>query len=113
MKGAHSMKRTLVLLALIATVAVASRPAQAGEIGQRMRWQRARIAQGVRSGQLTPREAHRLRMGERRIAWQRARFFANDGRLGPVERARLNRHLNRESGRIYALKHNRWHRWNS
>ena len=86
-------------------LAGAAAVAHAGPIQDRMDHQRARIAQGVQSGRLTPWEAHRLRAGERHIAMERARFAANDGRLGPWERARLHRDLNVESRRIYRMKH--------
>jgi hypothetical protein len=98
------MKKLLAISILALAASAAS--AQAGPIQERMQLQRERIAQGCRSGELTWGEAHRLRREERRIAWERGAFLANDGRLGPWERAHLRRDLNRESRAIYRLKHN-------
>lgn len=67
--------------------------------------QEQRIRQGRRQGDLTPREYGRLQAGERHIrAYEhRARL---DGRFTMRERARVNRMQNRESRRIWRLRHN-------
>jgi len=77
---------------------------------ERPEWrQDRRIEQGIRSGELTRREAWRLGRGEARI--ERAEWRAKaDGRVTACERAHLHRALNRESRRIYRLKHNRFER---
>lgn len=94
--------------ALVAALAVGSligvaSSAQAG-INARQHRQQARIAQGVRSGELTGREAARLERQERQIR-REERLFRADGRLSPAERADLNRDLNRTSRNIYRQKH--------
>jgi hypothetical protein len=63
-----------------------------------------RINQGIRSGELTRREARRLEAGLARIRIDE-RFARSDGNLSPRERARLNRELNHESRNIYRQKH--------
>jgi hypothetical protein len=69
--------------------------------------QQDRIAQGIRSGQLTAGETARLENQESRINHEvRRDRAANGGRLTPCERAQVNRQLNRESARIYRAKHN-------
>ena len=69
--------------------------------------QQDRIAQGIRSGQLTAGETARLEHQEsginREVRRDRA---ANGGSLTLGERAQVNRQLNRESARIYRAKHN-------
>jgi hypothetical protein len=75
-------------------------------INQRLGNQSGRIADGIRDGSLTQREAARLERGESRIAGEEARF-RRDGNLSPRERRRLNRDLDRESRRIYRDRHNR------
>ena len=96
----------LFALALVTTLAgVASAGTATPRINHRRVVQRARIRQGVRSGELTPREARHLRKGERHIARMERRAKA-DGQVTPRERARLNRAENRQSRRIYRLKHN-------
>ena len=77
------------------------------EVGQRQRNQQERIAQGVKSGQLTAGEAAHLERNQARINRQvRADRRANGGKLTPQERAQVNREQNRQSKQIYRAKHN-------
>jgi len=66
--------------------------------------QRQRIAQGVRSGELTRPEARRLVRGEKRLH-RNERIAKSNGVVTPAERARLQAEANRMSGRIYRQKH--------
>lgn len=104
--------KTLILSALIAAgLATASAPALAQNLNQREANQQQRINQGVRSGELTPREAARDERGLARVEGQVARERAmNGGHLTRRERMRAERRLNHESRRIYRTKHNhrRW-----
>lgn len=78
-------------------------------INRRQENQQDRIQQGIRSGQLTRREATRLEAREGRI--QADKLLAkSDGNVSPRERARLDRQLNRTSRAIYRDKHNRYTR---
>ncbi len=76
-------------------------------IGARRENQQDRIAQGIRSGSLTPGETTGLERQQARIAGrigqQRA---ANGGPLTPAQRRQDNKALNRSSNRIYRKKHN-------
>ena len=74
-------------------------------INKREENQQDRIAQGINSGQLTPREAARLEQQEARIEQLEAKDRASGGKLTRKERAELERLLNTESGRIYRQKH--------
>lgn len=99
------MKTSLATL-LIATCISAS-AARAAEVDNREANQQARIAQGVRSGQLTPGETSHLENREARINREVARDrAANGGHLTGAERARVNRQEDRTSGAIYRDKHN-------
>jgi hypothetical protein len=89
---------------LIAALALAG-TAAAGTIDQRERNERARIAQGVRSGALTQREAARLSLEQARIRAEERRFRHDDGRLGLRERARLQHDLERANRNIERQKH--------
>ena len=102
------MKRTLATLAAAALLTSGIAFAQqANTINQRRENQQDRIAQGVRSGQLTPRETARLENREARINHQIGRDRAmNDGRLTNGERKQINREQNRTSRAIYRDKHN-------
>jgi uncharacterized protein YdeI (BOF family) len=74
-------------------------------VNERQQNQRERIQQGVRSGELTPVEAARLRNQEAQIRLNEARARQSGGEFTPQERARIQRQLNRESRRIYRQKH--------
>jgi hypothetical protein len=78
------------------------------EVNRREQIQQQRINQGVRSGQLTLREAGHLQRQENRIQRREAHdMAAHNGHLTRAETRRLNRAQNRESRRIYRKKHNR------
>ena len=85
----------------------AVQPPAKGEINQRKENQQDRIAQGVRSGQLTAGETARLEGREAHINRQEARMRAADnGHLTAADRAKINREQNRTSRAIYRDKHN-------
>jgi hypothetical protein len=77
------------------------------EVGQRRENQQDRIANGIRSGQMTAGEASRTEGREQRInrsvAADRA---ANGGKLTGQERQNINRRQNGASRQIYRQKHN-------
>jgi hypothetical protein len=78
------------------------------EVNRREQYQQNRIANGVRSGQLTPGEARRLEWRESRLARNERRDMARDGgHLTKWDQARLNREENHVSRHIYGDKHNR------
>ncbi|HZU09462.1 MAG TPA: hypothetical protein VFA02_06115 [Pseudacidobacterium sp.] len=81
-----------------------------GEVGQRRENQQDRIAQGIRSGQLTAGETSRLENREQGINQQiHADRQANGGKLTAGEKAQMNRQQNRASRAIYRNKHNGAH----
>ncbi len=118
------MKGTLQIACLLAALAMPILPAVAQNapaavpgptppiqkpetINQRRENQQDRIAQGVKSGQLTAGETARLESRESAINHEvRADRQANGGKLTPGERAKVNRQLNRTSRSIYRDKHN-------
>ena len=77
------------------------------EVGQRERNQQERIAQGVKSGQLTAGETAHIEGREaainKEVHNERA---ANGGKLTQAERQQVNRQENRTSRAIYRKKHN-------
>jgi hypothetical protein len=95
------VKGLSVVLALSTAV-----PALAAEVDKREAVQQQRINQGVRSGELTPREANRLERKEAKVNREIARDRAmNGGTLTPAERRKINREENRNSRAIYRQKH--------
>ncbi len=94
---------TLVLAAGLAGLPADS--ASAGPDAREAR-QRGRIAAGLHDGSLTRGEAARLRAEQARIERRERRFRRDDGRLGPRERARLDRSLDRSARHIGRARHN-------
>lgn len=92
-------------MALVVTSAPVNAQTNDPGIQKRMENQENRIEQGVKSGQLTPREAGRLETEQARIQQNEERMKA-DGKLTAGERERLTRQQNKASKDIYRLKHN-------
>ncbi len=77
------------------------------EVGQRRENQQDRIAQGIRSGQMTAGEAARTENREQGINEQiHADRQANGGKLTGQEKGQINREQNGASRQIYRQKHN-------
>ena len=77
------------------------------EIGQRQTNQQQRIAQGVKSGQLTAGETAKLENQQRGINQQvKADRAANGGKLTQGEKQQVNKEQNAASKNIYNKKHN-------
>ena len=73
-------------------------------VNSRQHHQRHRVAQGVRSGELTAKEAKSLRAEQVAIR-QKEREFKSDGTLTAQERVELHKDLNQSSKDIYVEKH--------
>jgi len=102
------MKRftgVLVTGALLAITLTHPILARGGEIGERQKRQQERIGEGIESGTLTPKEGAKLEREEAKIQREKRRFKRNDDKLGPKERAKLNKDLNKASKDIYKEKH--------
>ncbi|HXR34187.1 MAG TPA: hypothetical protein VN830_10785 [Verrucomicrobiae bacterium] len=84
-----------------------STPAQKPEVAQRKENQQDRIAQGVKSGQLTAGETSKLETKEAAINGEtRADRAANGGKLTTAEKQQVNKQQNQMSKQIYQDKHN-------
>jgi hypothetical protein len=78
-----------------------------GEVGQRQQNQQDRIANGMRSGQLTAGESSKLEGQQQSINQEKNGMKqANGGKLTAGDKAALNQRQNRASGNIYNKKHN-------
>ena len=98
-----STKSILLGGALAALILPAA--AQAQSIHQRKENQQDRIAQGVKSGQLTPRETARIEHKEAKLNQETRRMrAANGGSLTPAEKAKVTRQQNHLSRDIYHQK---------
>src|SRR5713226_6087337 len=77
------------------------------KVGQRRENQQDRIAQGIKSGQLTAGETAKLENQQKGINQQvKADRAANGGKLTPGEKAQVNKEQNAASKNIYNKKHN-------
>jgi predicted transglutaminase-like cysteine proteinase len=76
------------------------------QINQREANQQKRIANGVKTAKLTPRQTARLERGEQRLQKNEKRDMAKDnGHLTTKDQRQLNREANHMSKRIAADKH--------
>jgi len=98
-------KIAAALFALVALPAAAASSTDTPRVDQREANQQARIDQGVKSGELTPKETAKLEAGQARTARKQAVAGA-DGRVGAGEQARVQHSENVQSARIYDKKHN-------
>jgi len=77
------------------------------KVGQRRENQQDRIAQGIKSGQLTAGESRKLENQQKAINQQaKADRAANGGKLTPGEKQQINKEQNAASKNIYNKKHN-------
>jgi hypothetical protein len=115
-KGNYIMKKTLFRFFIVAVVVGGILPMTALAQGRYRRYdnvnrreshQRNRIRNGIRSGELTRREAGRLIHQQRRIESYERRSRLDDGRLDRYERRRLDRMLDRSSRDIRRQKNDR------
>jgi hypothetical protein len=98
--------KNVILAIAAATVLAITLPADQ-KIAQRKENQQDRIAQGVKSGQLTAGETARLETKESRVNKEiRADRAANGGKLTGAEKAQVNHQQNKMSKAIYKDKHN-------
>ena len=96
--------RTLFAAAACGIAALAAVPVEA-RINQRQHHQQNRIYNGVRSGELTRREAYRVERQQAHIARYEHRSRADGSGLNGRERYRLERMQDRASRNIYRQKH--------
>jgi len=99
------MKKLLAIAMLGALSLPAFAQNTTPQIDQRQANQERRIEQGVRSGQLTRREAARLERGQARIRQMEQQALA-DGHISRRERAAIDREQEKQNQLIARLKHN-------
>jgi hypothetical protein len=108
-RPSEKMNRMMISIltgALLAGTATMSFAAGNGTIKHRKENQQKRVAQGVKSGSLTPRETGRIEHNESKINKEvRRDRRANGGNLTNKEKARVNRQQNKVSRQIYNQKH--------
>jgi CRISPR/Cas system-associated endoribonuclease Cas2 len=100
------MKSTiLAALVTAAVLPVAAQTPSTPLVDQRQANQEARIQQGVKSGELTPKEAAKLEKGQDKVQKMENKAVA-DGKVTPKEQAKLERAQNKQSKKIAKKKNN-------
>ena len=102
------MKTSLSLIlaaGLLGAGAVASLADDRPTIGERQYLERERIENGVEDGDLTRREARRLRHESQEIGEERREALANDGHIDRRERRHIRRDQRHLSNDIYRERH--------
>ena len=99
------MKKLLTVAVLGALSLPAFAQNTTPQVDQRQDRQERRIEQGVRTGQLTAREAARLERGQARIRQMERQALA-DGHISRSERAAIQREQDKQNQLIARLKHN-------
>lgn len=102
---------TLVIAALPALAFAQATPAAPATPGidKRQAEQQKRIDQGVKSGQLTPREAAKLEKGQAKVQRMEDKAKA-DGVVTAKERKQIAREQDKQSKRIAHEKHDKQHK---
>ena len=98
--------KTFIALAVVLSLACSASLAQTAtpKATKRQINQQERIKGGVKSGELTRKEAAKLEARERKIARDKRKAKA-DGVVTPKERAKIQHEQNKTSRRIYKEKH--------
>ena len=103
------MRRMISTLLVLGAITLGVSAAGANTDTQRMHrrdvTQRERIRAGWRKGDLTRGERRHLRHGQAHIR-RMERRAGRDGSISPRERRRIERAQDRQSRRIYRLRHN-------
>lgn len=102
------MNRLITTIAMAGVFVASTLSAQAAnKIAARKENQQDRIAQGVKSGQLTAGETAHVENKEAAVNKEvRAERTLNGGKLTPAEKRQVNRQQNKLSKQIYTDKHN-------
>lgn len=112
MKITHIILNSAALIALAVPAAFAQSTSTTTDpnhptIQQRKENQQDRIANGVKSGELTPRETSNLENKEANLNKEEHTMRANDnGKLTSADRTKLTKQQNHLSNQIYNKKHN-------
>jgi uncharacterized protein YbbK (DUF523 family) len=97
---------SIVAGALLMATASFAADEKEGAIQQRKENQQKRVAKGVKSGSLTPRETARIEKNEVKLNKEiRQDRKENGGNLTNKEKAQVNRQQNKLSKQIYKQKH--------
>ena len=95
-----------VAAALVSTLLLGGVMFAQGTVNQRERRQQKRIADGVKDGELTQKEARKLEKEQAKIHAAEAKAKA-DGEFTAKERAKIQKKQDKASRKIYKEKHDK------
>jgi len=104
--------KTKILVLAAATLFVASGAAEARRVDKRENRQGHRIQQGIRSGEVTKREAKKLIRGQKKVHAMEEQARA-EGNFSLEEKARIEHAQDKQSKKIFRAKHNEQDRGDS
>jgi len=93
-------------LAIVVAALVLSTTLAPAVVHRRQRRQHARIQEGIRSGEVTPEEAAKLKAEQQKVQADREKAAA-DGKVTGKERRTIRHEQNQASRDIFRKKHNR------
>lgn len=99
-------KSAIIILLVVLSAGSAFAQTKTPNVDRRERRQQARIQEGVKSGELTGKEAAKLEAQQGKIRKDEMKAKA-DGTISPAERMKLKREQNRANKKIYKKKHNK------
>jgi hypothetical protein len=97
--------RWVTTISCVGLLGAGTLAARAPAVKNRQITQQKRIRQGVRGGELTPRETRKLERNAARIHRSVSKDRVDGGAFTPHERAKAQRKLNKQSRKIYREKH--------
>ena len=100
------LKNAVIALLVVLSVGSVFSQAKTPRVDRRERRQQARIQEGVKSGELTGKEAAKLEAQQGKIQKDEMKAKA-DGTISPAERMKLKREQNRANRNINRKKHNK------
>ncbi|MBI4852352.1 MAG: hypothetical protein HY819_11200 [Acidobacteria bacterium] len=95
---------SISLLFVLAFTTFAQQNTNTPKVAKRQKNQQERIADGVKDGELTKKEAAKLEAREAKIQQDKKEAKA-DGKVTKKEKAKLDREQDRASRKIYKQKH--------
>jgi hypothetical protein len=98
------MRTTIMVAALALSLGAVARAGDPPTVKERLHNQQNRIEHGVENGELTRKEAQRLRKGQREVRDMR-QDAPEDGVVTQRERQAIKREQKDQSQRIYDQKH--------
>ena len=98
--------KLLAILVAAAALPALAQTTQTPVVDQRQANQEKRIEQGVKSGELTPKETAKLERGQAKVEKMKEKAEA-DGKVTAKERKKLAKAQNKQSKKIYKEKHDK------